>query len=145
MGRSRQEAIPAPRLSDQELQRIIQNDEVSSAQLMVEKAREYGTYLKEAGLKTAQIRGIFGHVRQIEMNWNSDESEPTYARQSMRELVLLKPKMAYQGERVKEVKPLAELLSRGIDLVSTNRDHFQRFVDFFEAILAYHKAAGGKD
>ena len=63
----------------------------------------------------------------------------------MRELILLKAKMAYQGYRTSEVKGLVDVLTDSIDLVGENRDHFQRFVDFFEAILAYHKAAGGKD
>ncbi|MBK6930731.1 MAG: type III-A CRISPR-associated protein Csm2 [Saprospirales bacterium] len=26
-----------------------------------------------------------------------------------------------------------------------NKKHFQNFVDFFEAIVAYHKASGGKN
>ncbi|HEX9000884.1 MAG TPA: type III-A CRISPR-associated protein Csm2, partial [Blastocatellia bacterium] len=28
--------------------------------------------------------------------------------------------------------------------VGEDKEKFERFVDFFEAILAYHKAAGGK-
>ncbi len=61
----------------------------------------------------------------------------------MRELILLKPKLRYQTARKNELEDLALLLIRAIDQVE-NREQFQRFADFFEAILAYHKAAGGK-
>ena len=36
------------------------------------------------------------------------------------------------------------MLTWAINEVGENADHFARFVDFFEAILAYHKAAGGR-
>jgi CRISPR/Cas system CSM-associated protein Csm2 small subunit len=48
------------------------------------------------------------------------------------------------------VKPLADVLSNAIDLVAADKDaavqakRFGYFVDLFEAILAYHTAAGGK-
>jgi len=35
------------------------------------------------------------------------------------------------------------VLSPAVDLVQGDADNFGRFVEFFEAILAYHKAYGG--
>lgn len=134
-----------PRIPDADLQRIITSADMQSTQLLVQRAQEYGEFLKENGLKSSQIRNVFAQVRQIEMNWTLEDDEEHYAVQSLRELILLKPKMAYQGERIREVKPLAKLLSQCIDLVQNDRANFQRFVEFFEAILAYHKALGGKD
>lgn len=134
-----------PPLSDAELEQIITEDTPTAAQLMVIKAEAWGRYLKDQGLKTSQIRAIFGHVRQLEMNWPREGGDPAYVRSAVRDLILLKPKMAYQGQRVKEVKPLADLLAQCVDQVDERRDHFQRFVEFFEAILAYHRAAGGSE
>lgn len=99
-------------------------------------------------LSTNQIRNIFGTVRRIEMNWPEkpkDEAERQSAAQAHRELLLLKPKMAYQAkrERGRGVQELTDILSQAIDLVGEDRKQFQHFVDFFEAILAYHKAHGG--
>jgi CRISPR-associated protein Csm2 len=130
--------------SQKDLEIIIAGDDVASARLTNQWGKNLGTALQR-DLATAQIRAIFGKVRQIEMNWGIDEN----ADASRRDLILLKPKLKYQAARKKEVKDLAELLSNAIDLVDRDdnidtRIKFQRFVDFFEAILAYHKAAGGK-
>ena len=40
---------------------------------------------------------------------------------------------------------LKQVLTQAIDLVGRDRARFTRFVEFFEAIMAYHKAAGGRD
>ncbi|MBV7331743.1 type III-A CRISPR-associated protein Csm2 [Chloroflexi bacterium TSY] len=64
----------------------------------------------------------------------------------------MRPKLAYQAEREREdgVKGLKRILDPCLELIqdATNSEqrklYFDRFVDFFEAILAYHKAAGGK-
>lgn len=124
---------------DSVLNTIITGDPVTSAKLTNEWAEKIGKALKQ-DLKAAQIRNIFGKVRQIEMYWSTTETQD---RTALRDLILLKPKLRYQAERKGEVKDLAKLLSDLIDLVD-NRDKFQRFVDFFEAILAYHKAEGGQ-
>lgn len=144
MGRNRAPQIPVDTPSEQEMRIIIQGDAVTSAQKTVEWAQRLAKALKAADLKSSQIRNIFGQVRQIEMSWPLGDAQPKYAEAANRELILLKPKLAYQAERVPAVVALANVLSTGIDLVNGNRTYFQRFVDFFEAILAYHKAEGGK-
>jgi CRISPR-associated protein Csm2 len=114
------------------------------AELLTEKAESIGRSLAR-NLTTSQIRNVFGTVRQIEMNWGSQATEHQ-RQQAARQLILLKPKLAYQAarERGRGVKDLADVLTPAIDLVGEDRDRFQNFVDFFEAILAYHTAAGGK-
>ncbi len=138
---------------DPDLRTIIQGSDIESAQALVDAAQAWGTYLadKKVGLTSSQIRGIFGQVRQIEMNWPPDINDPERARRAARDLILLKPKLAYQAARDAEknkntqpVRQLEEILSPAIDLVQEDRGKFQRFVDFFEAILAYHRSAGGK-
>jgi len=101
---------------------------------------------REHRLSTNQIRNIFGTVRRIEMSWPEAETEESEAaKRAKRELLLLKPKMAYQArrERGRGVRALTEVLADAIDLVEGKRQRFQYFVDFFEATLAYHKAHGG--
>jgi CRISPR-associated protein Csm2 len=117
------------------------------AKVTVEQARTLGENLARQ-LTTSQIRNIFGTVRRIQMNWPEDpttETEQQRANRAQRELLLLKPKMAYQAkrERGRGVAMLTDVLSEAIDLVGDDRDNFQHFIDFFEAILAYHKAYGG--
>jgi len=128
-------------LSQQDYQRIIVEGD---AKVLTERAERIGTGLARQ-LTTSQIRNIFGTVRQIEMSWTPQaaDQERKYA---ARQLILLKPKLAYQArrERGRGVQQLADILIPAIDLVGEDRGRFQNFVDFFEAILAYHTAAGGQ-
>ncbi len=109
----------------------------------------------EFRLTTSQVRGIFGTVRQIEMDWLQSRRAGTAEsaeqnereRRAKRELALLKPRIAYQAkrERGQGVGQLSQVLIPAIDLVNDNPNNFRNFVDFFEAILAYHRANGGSN
>lgn len=101
---------------------------------LVTAAEKLGQTLKSRGLKTSQIRKIYGAVKKIQM---SDEFQRN-------DLVMLKPKLAYAAARNHEVTDLKDALTQAIDQVD-NEKKFKNFVDFFEATLAYHKAAGGQD
>ena len=132
-------------MNPQQLQAIIKDGD---AKVTVEQAEVLGRELASSQLSTNQIRNIFGTVRRIEMNWPEtaqSDAEHERERKARRELLLLKPKMAYQAkrERGRGVQQLTEVLGQAIDLVQDDRTRFQNFVDFFEAILAYHKAHGG--
>ena len=129
-----------------DLQQIIEH---GNAETLVNTAQRFGTELsKEDGLSKSQIRNVFGEVRQIEAEWQSDSEEQ--AKKNMRRLLLLKPRMAYQRAREKKTEALMILLTAAIELVAKDREpqkqylRFRYFVEFFEAILAYHTAAGGK-
>ncbi|MGD2206717.1 MAG: type III-A CRISPR-associated protein Csm2 [Anaerolineae bacterium] len=119
---------------------IISGDE---PQLLVEEAERAGEQLARKKLTKNQIRNIFGTVRQIQMSW-PPSINPEEEKAQVRELLLLKPKLAYQAARQEQVKPLADVLEAAIDQVDGKRDRFQRFVELFEAILAYHTKYGGK-
>ena len=136
----RRSSSDSPKLSREDYRKIIVE---GNAKALTDHAENIGTTLARQ-LTTAQIRNVFGTVRQIEMSWGRRASE-SQCKQAARQLLLLKPKLAYQAERQrgKGVKELAEVLIPAIDLVEEDRDRFQNFVDFFEAILAYHTAAGG--
>lgn len=113
-----------------------------STKTLVEWAEKLGTIFKSLQLTSSQIRNIFGTVRQIEMSWTPKDTDEE-RRDATRRLLLLKPRLAYQSKRAKAVEGLKQVLSAAIDHVGSSRDNFQRFADFFEAILAYHTAAGG--
>jgi CRISPR-associated protein Csm2 len=137
-------------ISGQSLRQIIGE---GNAQELVIQAEKLGSALGQKrngqyNLTTNQIRAIFGTVRQVQMSWDSSP-------QADRQLVLLKPKLRYRAarDRSKGLNLLADVLSESIDLVlaepkddkaADKKTRFGYFVDFFEAILAYHKVAGGK-
>ena len=100
--------------------------------------------------------GVYGgEVRQIQAEWTIEGRRG----HALRRLILLKPKMAYRArrERGRAVEELVRVLDPALDLVvsapprgdqapgagNNQDDNFQRFVEFFEAILAYHKSYGG--
>jgi len=141
-------------------QKIIAHGNVEA---LVDIAKTVGGNLSRQ-LTTSQIRNIFGEVRRIEMDWplhtgpvkESGEDaakaaeKAAKADEGFRRVVLLQPKLAYQArrERGRGVEELQQVLDPCIDEIrkapkEQRRLYFQRFVDFFEAILAYHKAAGG--
>ena len=127
-------------LSQQDCERIIVGGD---AQLLTQRAEAIGDRLaRRLHLTTAQIRNVFGTVRQIEMNWGLRVTDKE-RQQAARQLILLKPKMVYQAKRGRGggVQAMADILIPAIDLVGEDRERFQNFVDFFEAILAYHTAA----
>jgi len=101
---------------------------------LVAAAENLGRKLKANNLKTSQIRRIYSAVKKLQM---SDEF-------NRNELILLKPKLAYAAARNSAVTDLRDALTQAIDQVDNHRK-FKNFVDFFEATLAYHKAAGGQD
>lgn len=101
---------------------------------LVEAAENLGHDLKNRGLKTSQIRKVYSNVKKIE--WGGFKQN---------QLILLKPKLAYAAARHKPVDRLKDALTQAIDRVGNDPQRFKNFVDFFEAILAYHKAAGGRE
>ena len=140
------------RISQADLKALITQSDPDSAKMLVKHAEDLGRRLKNANLTTSQIRAIFGEVRQIDAQLSTIDLPEVDQQRALRRLILLKPKMAYRAkrERGRGVEELTEVLDPAIDLVvggadlKCQKENFQRFVDFFEAILAYHRAAGGR-
>jgi len=59
--------------------------------------------------------------------------------------------MDYQTARIPQVRQLKDVLSEAIDYVANGKtpeeqtERFKRFMNLFEAILAYHRAKGGRN
>ena len=110
--------------------------------LLVEEAEKIGEFVANRGwgLATSQIRNVFGAVKKLEIK---AKTSPEIAHS---ELLLLIPRLAYMDARFKkkESKELKEILSFAIKEIKGDFARFLNFCKFFEAILAYHRAAGGK-
>jgi CRISPR-associated protein Csm2 len=128
-------------VSDADLKKII---EQGDNETLVFQANAVGDALARQ-LTTSQIRGIFGSVRRIELDWQ-DQANSERLKRAQREFALLQPRLAYQArrERGRGVEELSSVLTPAMRLVGKDYARFRNFVDFFEAILAYHKAAGGQ-
>ncbi len=92
-------------------------------------------------LSTSQIRNVFGSVKRMEMAGEVN----------LPELLLLKPKLAYAARRRNDgdMESLKNEICGAIDAVDAappaeRQERFRRFCQGFEAILAYHRAHGGK-
>ena len=102
-------------------------------------AEKFGETISRS-VTTSQIRNIYGTVKKLEMTSGID----------MPAVLLLKPRIAYATARNRGLNNLAETITKAIDAVNDGQDpeqkqqRFERFCKGFEAILAYHRAAGGK-
>jgi len=98
---------------------------------------DLGKFIKETGLTTSQIRNVFGEIKRIQLKGFENEKPSFY---------LLKPKMAYASKRAGNIciQTLKQFFDEAHSHVN-DKVSYQNFVDFFESILAYHKAYGGKD
>jgi CRISPR-associated protein Csm2 len=112
----------------------------------IDYAEKFGEWLHKNGLTTTQIRNIYGEVKRIQMAGKSYFSES--------DVLLLRPKLAYAKARASGKKDaiaaLAEVLSAGINAIfvkgkeAEQYERFDNFAAFFEAVIAYHRANGGK-
>ncbi|RCK74887.1 MAG: CRISPR-associated protein, Csm2 family [Anaerolineae bacterium] len=135
-----------------EIQTILTQD--PTGEKLVDFAKRTAEQLVKNQLTRGQVRNIFTEVRKIEALWEAEgvkkSSERDYSR-ALRRLVMLKPKMDYQTARIPQVQRLKEVLSEAIDEVvkgqtpEEQNERFKRFMNLFEAILAYHRAEGGRN
>ena len=102
----------------------------------VKYAEDFGKFLKNNELTTSQIRNTYGELKRIQMKGFDNETTSFY---------LLKPKMAYSVARNGKSgqKMLGEVFNKAYDNVE-KAEHYKNLMDFMEAVLAYHKAEGGK-
>jgi CRISPR-associated protein Csm2 len=114
----------------------------ANARDMVEEAERLARDIQR-DVSTSQIRNAYGTVKKLEM---AGELTP----QTYRQILLLKPKLAYargraDGRKRDSYQKLENALGQAIDAIDPRDvETFRRFCQFFEAILAYHKAYGGK-
>lgn len=101
-------------------------------------AETMGNYMANNGLTNSKIRSIFGEIKRIQMGEFDKEKSSFY---------LLKPKVAYALGREKTNKGLQLfklLFDKSSEYVNSQKCYLN-FCNLVEAVLAYHKAYGGKD
>ncbi len=132
-----QQTVPIPDRSV--IARIIAEGDPET---LVQWAEDIGRAIARQ-VTTSQIRNIFGTARQIQLRWPNDP-EGAY-----RDAVLLRPKLSYFAKREgRAMEDLRKVLTPALEMVSQGPEaerqvRFNRFMDFFEAIVAFHKAYGG--
>jgi CRISPR-associated protein Csm2 len=124
----------------------IVTDNISDYDYLVTKAEEFGKRLKNNNVKRSQFRRVFTHIKKIQTTieskeYNENDSIPDYI---LKEILLLKPKMAYTAGRHENIKDFYEVVVKFTNKMKTVVE-FNRFYDFVEATLAYHRYHGGKD
>ncbi len=111
---------------------------VGATKDMVEYAEQMGEFMANNGLTKSKIRSIYGEIKRIQMGEFEKEKSSFF---------MLKPKVAYALGRDDKNQGL-KLFKLIFDCCSVNvidQKSYQNFCNFIEAILAYHKASGGKD
>lgn len=133
-----QPEVPIP--SKDDIQKIIAD---GNPQVLVEWADRIGVAIARQ-VTSSQLRNIFGAARQIQMRWDTDRNA------AFRDAVLLKPKIGYYAkrERGRGMADLERVLVPALDEMAKGSEEerqkrYNRFMDFFEAIVAFHKKHGG--
>lgn len=125
---------------DSTLQGIIKKDE--SAKWLVLFGERLGGYCAMSKVSSSQIRNAYGQVKKLELIVSIRPETEELDALSQRKLMLMIPRLAYAAKRQGAMNELSNVLTRAIKNTKTVGD-FMRFSQFFEAILAYHKAFGG--
>ncbi len=110
-------------------------------------AEKFGKQLVDNNFTTSQIRNVYGEIKRIQLSGFSENKS---------DFLLLRPKMAYASKRATDKDRRAtgatdfeKVIKKAHGAVASGTDgdakRFENFCDFVEAILAYHKAAGGRD
>lgn len=104
-------------------------------------AEEAGRKMKDGGLTNAKIRSIYGEIKRIQMSGFSKNRSSFF---------LLKPKVAYAYGREKNnrdseagLRIFKDIFNQAFEHV-TDDQSFNNFCNLMEALIAYHRAFGGK-
>jgi len=97
-------------------------------------------------IKTNQIRNVFSTVNKI----RAMQKKKSAYENLERELILMKPKLAYAAGRNRDVRPFKDFLASAIDGVvgageSCKTEALNNFFALIESVVAYHKFYGGKE
>jgi CRISPR-associated protein Csm2 len=105
---------------------------------MVSFAEDCGKKLVAGNLTNSKIRSIYGEIKRIQGAKDFEKSKTSF--------YLLKPKVAYaQGREPKNngLILFKEIFDGAFKLVTDDKT-YENFCNLMEAILAYHRAFGGK-
>lgn len=106
---------------------------------LVNDTEKLGSKLAD-NLKTNQVRKFLDAVNRLKAQ---PEKEKDFE-EIKSGVQLLRPQLAYAAARQTGVKDLKLVMEAAINQINEAED-FTRFVQLTESIIAYHKAAGGRD
>ena len=125
----------------------IQSDTIEWAKefaetLLVKKPN--GDLDEDKSLSTSQLRKFFGEIKRIQATNDFEKSKD--------DVLMLKPKLAYAKGRAKRDNKIHNLfteMSKALNVIDykdnkKGEKDFNNFIKIFEAVVAYHKASGGK-
>ncbi|MBP9123007.1 MAG: type III-A CRISPR-associated protein Csm2 [Ignavibacteriaceae bacterium] len=101
----------------------------------------YAQKFTEDKVKTTQLRNFYSAVVSIRTKFRAERKVTP---QIERDLILLKPKLAYAAGRQPRVKPFYELMKDAINTTVNVEEArkplaLQNLISITEAIVAYHK------
>ncbi|MEJ5265410.1 MAG: type III-A CRISPR-associated protein Csm2 [Bacteroidales bacterium] len=106
-----------------------------------------GNEIKLEALSTSQLRKFFGAIKGLQNKILLEQNEDLKD-EHIRELLMLKPKLAYAVARAKsdyaKIHNFYDVIVTCIDNVKT-KQHFKNFISLLEAIVAYHKVEEEKN
>ncbi len=112
----------------------------------IEYANSIADHLASAKIKTHQLRRFFSAIKNIKNNVDAKNIQliSSLHQEDYAELQMLRPQLANAAGRLKgnERKAFEDLLVilKPIFQQVKNKQDFNRFVNLFESIVAYHKA-----
>lgn len=106
-------------------------------------AEKLGQILVDERFTTSQIRNFYGELKRIQLKGIKEDKQKSAFH-------LLHPKLAYAAKRAGNGAHIfkTEILKTHKEVEIDSQDseaRFQNFCDLCEAILAFHKASGGRD
>lgn len=136
---------------ENEVIKAIESEPLTPSNL-VKWAEGLGRILVDRGLKSAKLRRIYDPVTVLKARLRAIVSKGEEEREKELEnvrasLLFLKPKLRSESRRERGVEPLGLALEAYINRVINSRDikDYENFINFFEAIVGYHKGFGGRD
>ncbi len=133
---SQQPRKDVPDWVENEFQPSWVEDKIDSA--FINYAEKAGKELKKLKLSSSQIRNIYGEMKRIQLG-DFGKLKTSF--------LLLKPKLAYNVGRISDnagLKVFQKIFDLCYSLVSDDPKKYGNFCSVVEAIIAYHRANGGK-
>lgn len=105
-------------------------------------AYQVAGYAVDTDMKNTQLRSFFEAIKKMERNGDWGDIKP--------EFILLKPRMAVRVGRGKVEEGFFKVIEAAMNKIEVGEEedikkNFKVFVEFFEAIIAYHKYLGEGD
>lgn len=121
---------------------------------LVELAEKVAEKLVGGEVTKTQLRKVFGEVRKIHFRFISEykaeeqHSNEQILKETRNRLAMLKPRLVYAAAKSdNKLKELSDVVINCVTIINNCDDqnfkrYFLAFVNFFEAVLAFHRARG---